>query len=90
MTDCNDAWASLGQKGFNRSIAEEGARKYRRSLYFMKDLKKGVIIQPSDIRAIRPGNGISPKFIDEIIGKCLSIDVERGDPVMFDAFLPNK
>ena len=90
VTDCNDAWASLGQKGFNRSIAEEGARKYRRSLYFMKDLKKGVIIQPSDIRAIRPGNGISPKFTNEIIGKCLSTDVERGDPVMFDAFLPNK
>ena len=87
VEDCNDAWASLGKKGFNRSVAEEGSRKYRRSLYFMKDLKKGVIIQPSDIRAIRPGNGISPKFADEIIGKTLGIDVERGDPVLFKDFM---
>lgn len=85
--DCNDAWLSLGKKGFNRSILEEGSRKYRRSLYFMKDLKKGVTIQPGDIRAIRPGNGISPKFADEIIGKTLGIDVERGDPVSFESFL---
>ena len=87
VADCNDAWSSLGKQGFHRSIAEEGSRKYRRSLYFMKDLKKGVIIQPSDIRAIRPGNGISPKFADEIIGKTLCVDVERGDPVLFKSFL---
>ena len=86
VEDCNDAWNSLGKKGFNRSVAEEASLKYRRSLYFMKDLKKGVIIQPSDIRAIRLGNGISPKFYDKIIGKALVIDVERGDPVTFDAF----
>ena len=87
VEDCNGAWASLGTTGFNRSIAEKGSRKYRRSLYFMKDLKKGVIIQPGDIRAIRPGNGISPKFADEIIGKTLGNDVERGDPVLFKSFL---
>lgn len=87
VEDCNDAWASLGKKGFNRSFAEEGSRKYRRSLYFMRDLKKGAIIQPSDIRAIRPGNGISPKFADEIIGKTLGMDVEQGDPVLFKCFL---
>ena len=44
VADCNDAWSSLGKSGFQRSIAEEGSRKYRRSLYFMKDLKKGSII----------------------------------------------
>lgn len=87
VEDCNDAWASLGKKGFNRSVVEESSRKYRRSLYFMKDLKKGTIIQTSDIRAIRPGNGISPKFTDKIIGKTLGIDVERGDPVLFEFFM---
>jgi len=87
VADCNDAWSSMGKKGFNRSIAEEGSRKYRRSLYFMKDLKKGAVIQLNDIRAIRPGNGIPPKFTDEIIGKTLAKDVERGDPVLFESFL---
>jgi len=53
----------------------------------MNDLTKGSVIKSCDIRAIRPGNGISPKFVNEIIGKTLSIDVERGDPVFFEAFL---
>lgn len=86
VSDCNDAWSALGKIGFHRSIAEESSRKYRRSLYFMKDLKKGAIIEVGDVRAIRPGNGISPKFIDVIMGKTLIADVERGDPVLFDVF----
>lgn len=90
VSDCNDAWSSLGKVGFHRSESEKGSRKHRRSLYFMNDLMKGSVIKPTDIRAIRPGNGLSPKFVDEIIGKCLSIDVERGDPVTFDAFLSNE
>ena len=86
VSDCNDAWSTLGKIGFHRSISEESSRKYRRSLYFMKDLKKGAIIEVGDVRAIRPGNGVSPKFIDVIIGKTLIADVERGDPVLFDVF----
>jgi len=85
VSDCNDAWYSLGKTGFERSISEEGSRIYRRSLYFMKNLKKGSVIKSSDIRAIRPGYGISPNFADEIIGKTLIVDVERGDPVSFEA-----
>jgi pseudaminic acid synthase len=87
VEDCNDAWYSLGKEGFQRSEAEEGSRKYRRSLYFMKDLKKGTIIQSNNIRAIRPGNGLSPKFADTVVGKTLISDVERGDPVLSDVFL---
>ena len=89
VSDCNDAWSSLGKAGFHRSESEKGSRKHRRSLYFVKDLIKGSVIKPTDIRAIRPGNGVSPKFTDEIIGKRLSVDVERGDPVTFDAILTN-
>ena len=90
VSDCNDARNSLGKAGFHRSRSEEQSRKHRRSLYFMKDLIKGSIIKPSDIRAIRPGNGISPKFADEIIGKTLIADVERGDPVLLGVFLLNE
>ena len=87
VSECNDAWCSLGNTGFQRSATEEGSRKHRRSLYFMNDLTKGAVIKSGDIRAIRPGNGISPKFLNEIIGKTLCIDIERGDPVLFEAFL---
>lgn len=87
VSDYNDAWSSLGKAGFQRSTSEEGSRKHRRSLYFMNDLTKGSVIKSCDITAIRPGNAISPKLANEIIGKTLSIDFERGDPVSFEAFL---
>lgn len=84
VSDCNDAWKSIGRPGFNRPLAEEQMRKYRRSLYFMKSMKKGDSISPSDIRAIRPGFGLAPKYFDEIVGRKLCSNVERGDPVSLD------
>lgn len=84
VNDCNDAWKSIGKSGFYRSSAEGEASKYRRSIYFMNNLKKGDEIKSTDIRAIRPGFGLSPKYINFIIGKHVNCNVERGDPVSFD------
>lgn len=86
VIECNDAWRSLGSAGFHRSTSEAESSVYRRSLYFMKDLKKGDLVEFGDIRAIRPGFGLSPKFLDGLIGKVLVQDVERGDPVSFEVF----
>ena len=71
VKDCYDAWSSLGGQGFNRSVVEADSLKYRRSIYFMNNLKKGEIISKNDIRAIRPGFGLPPKFFDFLIGKTL-------------------
>ena len=84
VEDCNNAWKCIGREGFHRSIAEDGSYKYRRSIYFMSDLKKGEIISVKDIRAIRPGFGLPPKHFDSLIGKRVCCDVERGDPVTSD------
>lgn len=88
VNDCNDAWRTIGKAGFHRSLAEEGSRKHRRSLYFMSNLKKGDIISLKDIRAIRPGFGLPPKFFDSLIGRTVCCDVERGDPVSLDVITP--
>ena len=88
VNDCNDAWRTIGKAGFHRSSAEEGSHKYRRSLYFMSNLKKGDIISPKDIRAIRPGFGLPPKYFDSLIGRAVSCNVERGDPVSLDVTIP--
>jgi len=84
IKDCNDAWEAKGQEGFHRAVAEESSRKFRRSVYFMRDLKKGSVIGLEDVRAIRPGYGLPPKFLKNLIGKTVNCDVERGDPVSFD------
>ena len=62
---------------------EDSSVKYRRSIYFVNNLKKGQVINKKDVRAIRPGFGLPPKYMSSIIGKHVSLDVERGDPVLY-------
>jgi sialic acid synthase SpsE len=76
--DTNDAWAALGSAGFERQKAEESSKRYRRSLYFVKNMKAGQVISESDIRRIRPGYGLAPKYFDEVIGRAVKADVQRG------------
>ena len=76
--DTRDAWAALGSAGFERQTAEDSSKRYRRSLYFVKDMKAGQAISDSDIRRIRPSYGIAPKHFDEVIGRTVKADVKRG------------
>jgi N-acetylneuraminate synthase len=79
-----EAWQSLGEGSFRLKESETGNRKFRRSVYFIRDLKKGQVIQDSDIRRIRPGYGLAPKYFDEIVGKVTVEDIECGTPVSWD------
>ena len=84
VNDTRDAWLSLGNGDFSRAESERSSLAFRRSIYFVRDLKAGQIITPEDIRRIRPGFGLSPKFYNDIIGKKVSVDVTVGDPVCFE------
>ena len=84
VNDCREAWQAKGQSKFGRSEVESSNVVFRRSLYFVKDLSKGQIIGETDIRVIRPGYGLKPKHINSVIGKSVSVDVERGDPVKWN------
>jgi len=86
VEDCKEAKLALGSKNFSRSNSEENNKIFRRSLYFVKDLRQGDIVTVSDIRRIRPGFGLAPKFYKQIIGKKLIKDVEHGDSVQWDCF----
>jgi len=79
-----EAWLSLGKGDFSRSKFELSSLAFRRSIYFVRDLKSGHTITPQDIRRIRPGFGLPSKYYDEIIGKKLKIDVGFGDPVKLE------
>ncbi len=86
INEINDVWASLGSDAFARPKAEKNNRAFRRSLYFVENLKKGHHISESDIRRIRPGFGLPPKFFKDVVGQKLIQDVERGDPVKWENF----
>lgn len=79
------AWSSVRNKSFSRSDEESENVIFRRSIYFVRDKKAGEVIQKSDIKRIRPGYGMHPKYYDNVMGKTLLRDVERGDPMTFDA-----
>ena len=76
-----EAESSLGKVKY--SISNELKLK-RRSLFFVKDIKAGQIIKHSDIKSLRPGNGIEPKELDNIIGMKATVDILRGTPVKWN------
>jgi pseudaminic acid synthase len=84
--DTHDAWEALGQAGFERQPAEEGSKVFRRSIYFVRDLPAGHVIGSEDIRRIRPGMGLAPKYFDQLLGKKLRVDVQRGTPASWVVF----
>ena len=84
VKDVNEAWLSLGKDELIRPKSEDNSRVFRRSLYFVNDLKSGSIIKPDDVRRIRPGFGIAPKFFNDVIGKVTVRDIKRGQAVAWD------
>jgi len=84
--DAKTAWQSLGQINYQRTESERGNVKFRRSLYIVQDIKAGEIFTHDHVRSIRPGNGIAPKYLDDILGKEAKCDCSYGDPVRFDMF----
>ena len=76
--ETKDAWLSLGCAGYERKPAEEDNIKFRRSVYFVKDISAGDVISKEHVRRIRPGFGLPPKFEKEIIGKVAKKDIKSG------------
>ena len=82
--DSKTAWAALGRVDYGRKSSEQGNVKFRRSLYFVKDLKAGDVITADAVRSVRPGFGLAPKHLEWIIGKRVYTDVVRNTPVRQD------
>lgn len=78
------AWDALGVAGYQKKSSEEGNIQYRRSLYFVNPLQAGEVIKSMDIRSIRPGHGLAPKYMDSLIGREVTSDVSFGAPVSWD------
>ena len=58
--------------------------QFRRSLYVVADVKAGEILTEEQVRSIRPGNGLAPKHLDDILGKPAARDLQRGEPFAWD------
>lgn len=78
------AHAALGEVSYVQGELETSFRRYRRSLFFVRDLPAGARIAQEDIQALRPGDGLPPKHRDAVIGRSLTRAVTRGTPVSWD------
>lgn len=83
---CRDAWIALGRGGSARQPAERENMRFRRSVYFVRDLSAGQVVSAADIRRIRPGFGIEPKHFDSLVGRRLKVGVKRGMPTRWEQF----
>jgi N-acetylneuraminate synthase len=84
VADCRDAWAALGSVHYEEVEAEAAGRDHRRSLYVVADVKKGEPLTPENVRSIRPGHGMAPKHLHEVLGKPAARDLKRGEPLAWD------
>ena len=80
--DTKTAWSALGRVDYGRKSSEQGNVQFRRSLYFVKDMKPGELITPECIRSVRPGYGLPPKYFDELVGKTVKQEVGKNTPVL--------
>lgn len=78
------AWKSLGKVDYGQKSSEVGNAQFRRSLYFVEDLKCGDRITSSSIRSVRPGYGLPPKYFDQLLNRKLRNDVQKGTAVTWD------
>ncbi|EGQ7852427.1 pseudaminic acid synthase [Vibrio vulnificus] len=82
--DTKTAWQALGRVNYERTEAEKGNAKFRRSLYVVTDIEAGEALTPENVRSIRPGFGLAPKHYDDILGRKAKAKIVRGTALQFD------
>lgn len=81
VADCRMAHAALGPAKGNRSGIGGANAQFRRSLYVVSDVAAGEAITSAHVRSIRPGHGLAPKYLDNVLGRVATRNLERGEPV---------
>jgi pseudaminic acid synthase len=75
---------ALGKIRYGGSLGDEKSKIFRRSLFVVKNIKNGEVFTPENVRSIRPGYGLAPKYYEEVIGREAACDVMRGTPLKRD------
>ena len=84
VRECRTAALALGTVSYERAEQEQKSLQFRRSLYVVEDIKAGDVFTEKNLRRIRPGMGLSPKYYDIILGKKANCSITRGTAVQWD------
>ncbi len=84
VVESKRAWQALGKVSYGPLTTEKGSLQFRRSLYVVRELKKGDELTYENLRAIRPGLGLPPKYLEILVGKHVCRDIRRGTPFSWE------
>ena len=84
VVESERAWQALGKVSYGPTEKERKSLVFRRSLYIVEDVKAGEILSPKNLRAIRPGYGLPPKYLSTLLGRSLARDVKKGTAMSWD------
>jgi pseudaminic acid synthase len=87
VVESERAWQALGKITYGATEAEKGSLKFRRSLYIAQDMKTGDVFTTENLRAVRPGEGLAPKYLYLLLGKEIKKDSKAGTPLSWDFIL---
>jgi len=84
VTESERAYLALGNIQYGVQKAEEKSRMFKRSIYVAKDIAAGEKLSSENLRVIRPGDGLAPKFLDQVIGKEAKSALKAGTPLTWE------
>jgi pseudaminic acid synthase len=84
VVETERAWQSLGQVTYGPSEAEKKSLVFRRSIYIAADLKAGEVLTLENLRCVRPGMGLPPKYYEMLLGRRVNQDVKKGTPMRWE------
>ncbi|MGH7412236.1 MAG: pseudaminic acid synthase, partial [Candidatus Methylomirabilis sp.] len=84
VTETRRAWEAVGRVHLEPTEAERTSRAHRRSLYIISDLRAGDTLTRENVRAIRPGHGLAPKFLDLVLGRRIRRNAKKGTPLQWE------
>ncbi len=84
VRDCKQAWSALGRAHYDLLGSERANLQFRRSLYISADVRVGEPLSRGNVRSVRPGNGLAPAELDQVLGRKATRDLRRGEPLAWD------
>ncbi|UPW20163.1 pseudaminic acid synthase [Agarivorans sp. TSD2052] len=86
VIECNNAKLALGEVRYGGTEAEEKSKMYRRSIYVSCNIKAGELFTPNNLKIVRPGLGMPPKYWETVLGRKASRDLDKGTPLSWELF----
>jgi N-acetylneuraminate synthase len=84
VVETERAWQSLGEVRYGPTEAEQKSLVFRRSIYIAKPVKAGDVLTPDNLRCVRPGLGLPPRYYEQLLGRKVGRDAPAGTPMSWD------